>query len=110
MKDGFNLKRKELQVLWMIGTLERLCTLGYINYSPYRLTTNSVDVYTTLNPRELFSNDAETCELLSALLQEATPPEHQEQLTNTLRTLSVLVLDYKKDPYKIVKKGLENLV
>lgn len=101
---------EELQLLWLIGTLERLSTLGYINNVPYTVTPENVELFNSINPSAIFDSDEEIKSLLSVLIQVETPKELLPGIEDTIQGVLELVLQYKKDPYHLAKKGLEKLV
>jgi hypothetical protein len=101
------LNHKEMQFFWLVGVLERLSTLGYLQGVPYVIPPDSVDMFLSLNPNDLFASAEELQEALHFLIMGENEPE---EALETLQEIHHLVLEYKKDPFHLVKHGLENSI
>jgi hypothetical protein len=100
------LTQEEAKVLWIIGSLERLATLGVLHPDlPYQVTQDAVDDYVELddNRTTVFPNDAEIREVLSALMkvEHETAPTQKE-----IEDVAYVLLEYKNNRSEFVKHFL----
>lgn len=99
------LNRNGLRTLWIIGTLERLSTLGYLQEVPLCIPSSYIDLYLGLSPESLFEGEDDLRETLRVLILEQD--ERNAASEEEINTIADLVLRYKEDPIGLVKEGAE---
>ena len=103
-----NLTANDYKVMWVVGALERLATLGLIGAEiPLQLTPDSIDLYVEIDNyrQHLFQSDIEIVTIFSTIAREETetPDEDIEAVVN-------LLLEYKNNRTEIVKYALSHQV
>lgn len=99
--------RSEYQVIWLVGVLERLASLGLIAEPPSKLAPETLDLYLELDSDSmrynLFDSEKEILALFDCMVHSefpATPKDVMEGIGN-------MVLEYKNNRYNMVKYCLE---
>ena len=94
----------EYQVMWTLGALERLATLGFLQATPYNISQKGIDIFVQLDEHrdKLFADDFQMKELLKVILKTENGIDDPELLEN----MFVLMKDYKNDRERIVKYAL----
>lgn len=106
MKTELNLI--ERQVLWVVGSLERLATLGFFDPDvPLQINKDFIDVYLEIdeNRSELFDNLYDLAHCLFGCLevnQEGSFPEDQ------FESIFRILIEYKDRRDDVVKFALAN--
>jgi len=96
----------EMKVLWVVGALERLATLGALNSDiPLTLTQDAIDDYISIdNDRQyLFESDFEIAQIFRAIANESNEREVDE---DSMCDVIELLLHYKNDREALVKCAL----
>ena len=99
----------ECKIMWVVGALERLATLGLIGPDiPMKLTSDAVDDYLQIDEyRELlFSSDFEVANIFTAIANEECDPELQDP--DDLKPVIELLIDYKNNRTDVVKYALSH--
>jgi hypothetical protein len=99
---------EECKVLWVVGALERLATLGALNSDiPIRLTQDAIDDYIQIdNDRHyLFESDFEIAQIFRAIANDHNEDEVDEE---GVCDVIELLLHYKNDRVEIVKECLSH--
>ena len=99
----------ECKIMWVVGALERLATLGLIGPDiPMKLTSDAVDDYLQIDEyRELlFSSDFEVANIFTAIANEECDPELQDP--DDLKPVIELLIDYKNNRTEVVKYALSH--
>lgn len=97
----------ECKIMWVVGALERLATLGLIGPDvPLQLTGNAVEDYLEIdeNRELLFESDFEIASIMNALIADECDPELQN--AEDTKPLINLLLQYKDNRTEIVKYAL----
>ena len=100
---------EECKIMWVVGALERLATLGLIGSNiPLKLTSDAVDDYLQIDEyRELlFSSDFEVASIFTAIANEECDAELQDP--DDLKPVIELLIDYKNNRTDVVKYALTN--
>lgn len=98
----------ECKVMWVVGALQRLATLGMIGPDiPLKLTPEAVDDYLEIdNLRNLlFESDFEIATIFNALAKDECDPEPEP---DDVDAIVDLILEYKNNRTEIVKFALSN--
>lgn len=95
----------EAQIFWIIGALERLATLGFIQEPPYQVSQMGIDMFVQLDELrdKLFVDNEEMKNILSVMLKSENGVHNEDLLDG----MYVLLKDYKDDRSRIVKYALE---
>ena len=99
----------EYKVMWVVGALERLATLGLIGSNiPLKLTSDAVETYLLIdeNRELLFDSDFEIASIFTELATEECDEDTQKQ--EDIKPIIELLLDYKNNRTDIVKYALTN--
>lgn len=99
----------ECKVMWVVGALERLATLGMIGPDiPLKLSGSAVDDYLQIDEyrEHLFESDFEIASIFTALANSECDPELQDQ--EDIKPLIDLLLKYKNNRTEIVKYALSH--
>lgn len=102
-----NVSIDECKVMWVVGALERLATLGLIGPNiPMQLTSDAVDDYVMIdNNRDLlFESDFEIANIFTALANDECDPDIQDP--DDTKPIIDLLLEYKDNRTEIVKYAL----
>lgn len=97
----------ECKVMWVIGALERLATLGMIGPDiPLKLTSNAVEDYLQIDEyrEHLFESDFEIASIVSSLVNDECDSELQNP--EDTKPLIELLLEYKNNRTELVKCAL----
>jgi len=97
----------ECKVMWVVGALERLATLGLIGPDvPLKLSANAVEDYLEIDEHRelLFESDFEIASIMTALAKDECDPEVQDP--EDTKPLIDLLLEYKNNRTEIVKYAL----
>lgn len=100
---------EKCKIMWVVGALERLATLGLIGSNiPLKLTSDAVDDYLQIDEyRELlFSSDFEVASIFTAIANEECDSELQDP--DDLKPVIELLIDYKNNRTDVVKYALTN--
>ena len=99
------------KVMWVIGALQRLATLGVIGPDiPLKLTSGAVDDYLHIDEYRqlLFESDFEIASIFTAIVNSECDPEVHNPDDN--KPLIELLLEYKNNRTKIVKYALSQQI
>lgn len=99
----------ECKIMWVVGALERLATLGMIGPDvPMKLTSNAVETYLQIDEyrEHLFESDFEIASIFTELVNCECDPELQKP--EDVKPLIDLLLQYKNNRTEIVKFALSN--
>jgi len=97
----------ECKIMWVVGALERLATLGMIGPDiPLKLSSNAVEDYLEIDEHRelLFESDFEIATIFTALANDQCDPEVQDQ--EDYKPIIDLLLEYKDNRTEIVKYAL----
>ena len=103
-----NLAIDECKVMWVVGALERLATLGMLSPDiPIRLSADAVDNFIEIdNHRDiLFQNDFEIAQIFKEIANSENKFEVEEEESNQIIDL---ILEYKNNRTEIVKYALSH--
>ncbi len=98
----------ECKVMWVVGALERLATLGMIGPDiPLRLTPEAVDDYVEIDNHRnlLFESDFEIASIFTALAKDECD---EEPSPDDVDAIVDLILEYKNNRTEIVKFALSH--
>lgn len=96
----------ECKVLWVVGALERLATLGVLNSDvPLTLSQDAIDDYISIdNDRQyLFESDFEIAQIFRAVANSSNERDVDE---DDMCSVIELLLHYKNDREELVKYAL----
>lgn len=99
----------ECKIMWVVGALERLATLGLIGSDiPLRLTSSAVEDYIQIDEHRelLFESDFEIASIFTAIATDECDPELQDP--DDLKPVINLLLEYKNNRTEIVKYALSH--
>lgn len=99
----------ECKIMWVVGALERLATLGLIGPDiPLKLTSNAVEDYLYIDEHRklLFESDFEIASIFTELVNDECDPELQNP--EDTKPLIELLLEYKNNRTQIVKYALSH--
>jgi len=102
-----NLSIDECKVMWVVGALQRLATLGLIGPDiPLKLTPDAVDDYIQIDEHRelLFESDFEIASIFTALADDECDPELQDP--EDYKPIINLLVEYKDNRTEIVKYAL----
>lgn len=93
--------KKDCQVLWVYGALERLTTLGYLEYAPIQVSQAAIDLFLQVdNNRDiLFETDQHLISLIKLVCKDFN--------IDAQDTLIDMIFAYKNDRERLVKFALE---
>jgi hypothetical protein len=97
----------ECKIMWVVGALERLATLGLIGPDvPLKLTANAVEDYLQIDEHRelLFESDFEIASIFTALANDECDPDIQDP--DDIKPIIDLLLEYKDNRTEIVKYAL----
>lgn len=97
----------ECKVMWVVGALERLATLGLIGPDvPLQLTGSALDDYLQIDEyrQHLFDCDYEIASIFTALAND----ESKDTDPDEIKPLIDLLLEYKNNRTEIVKYALSH--
>ncbi len=103
-----NLSVDECKVVWVVGALQRLATLGMIGPDiPLQLTADAVDDYVQIDNHRniLFESDFEIAKIFKSLAECECDPEPEPE---DIDAIVDLILEYKNNRTKIVKYALSH--
>jgi hypothetical protein len=99
----------ECKVMWVVGALERLATLGLIGPDvPLQLSSNAVEDYIQIDEHRelLFESDFEIASIMTALINDQCDSDIQNP--EDTKPLIELLLKYKNNRTEIVKYALSH--
>lgn len=102
-----SISRKDLQTLWLIGTLERLSSLGFLQDVPYTLDPCTVDLYLSLNSHYLFDGDDYLKGKVEELILGVDPGD--SSVKDEIDGISDLVIEYRNNPSRVSQMGFESM-
>jgi len=94
----------ECKVMWVVGALERLATLGLIGADiPLKLTANAVEDYLEIDEHRelLFDSDFEIASIFNAIANDETDTDPDD-----IKPMIELLLEYKNNRTEVVKYAL----
>ena len=97
----------ECKVMWVVGALERLATLGLIGPDiPLQLTGSALDDYLQIDEHRelLFESDFEIASIFTAIAND----ESKNTDPDEIKPLIELLLEYKNNRTEIVKYALSH--
>lgn len=97
----------DLQVLWVIGALERLATLGMLNPDvPYHVSQEHVDTFIAVDDlrNELFPHE----EVIGTIFKAITNDLDETPDDDEIEAITVLILEYKNNRTEMVKYAMSN--
>jgi hypothetical protein len=97
----------ECKIMWVVGALERLATLGLLGPDvPLKLSAHAVEDYIQIDEHRelLFESDFEIASIMTALINDECDPEVQDPEDTNL--LIDLLLEYKNNRTEIVKYAI----
>ena len=97
----------ECKVMWVVGALERLATLGLIGADvPLKLSADAVEDYLEIDEHRefLFESDFEIASIFTALAKDECDPEVQDP--EDTKPIIDLLLEYKDNRTEIVRYAL----
>lgn len=97
----------ECKVLWVVGALQRLATLGLIGPDiPLKLTSDAVEDYLEIDEHRelLFESNFE----IASIFTELAENECDEQNPEDIKPIIELLLEYKDNRTEIVKYALSH--
>jgi hypothetical protein len=103
-----NLTVNDYKVMWVVGALERLATLGLIGADiPLQLASDAVDVYMEIDEyrEHLFQSDIEIATIFGAIAREETETPEED-----IKAVVNLLLEYKNNRTEIVKYALSHQI
>ncbi len=98
----------ECKVMWVVGALQRLATLGMIGPDiPLKLTPEAVDDYIEIDNHRnlLFESDFEIATIFNALAKDECD---EEPNPDDVEAIVDLILEYKNNRTEIVKFALSH--
>jgi len=98
----------QMKVMWVVGCLERLATLGMIGPDiPLKLTPEAVDDYLEIDNHRnlLFESDFEIVSIFNALAKDECDPEPEP---GDVEAIADLILQYKNNRTEIVRYALSH--
>jgi hypothetical protein len=99
----------ECKIMWVVGALERLATLGLIGPNvPLQLTGDAIEDYIQIDEyrEHLFESDFEIATIFTALANDECDPEFQNP--EDTNPIIKLLLEYKDNRTEIVKYALSH--
>jgi hypothetical protein len=93
----------ECKVMWVVGALERLATLGLIGSNiPLRLSPNAVEDYIQIDDHRehLFDSDFEIINIFTELA------DNEDQDPDQIKPVIELLMQYKNNRTEIVRYAL----
>ena len=97
----------ECKVMWVVGALERLATLGLIGPDiPLQLNPNAVEDYLQIDEHRehLFESDFEIASIFTELAED----ESEDTDPDVIKPIIDLLLEYKDNRTEIVRYALSN--
>lgn len=97
----------ECQIIWLIGAIERLATLGLVEETPIKLNNEkAIDLFLEIDKscHVLFKDDYELAQILNHVVKETCEEETDIDVVNALVEL---LLEYKNNRYKLAQRALE---
>ena len=100
----------ECKVMWVVGALERLATLGLLSPDiPTRLTADAIDIFIEIDRDVdlLFSSDYEIASIFREIASTFNEREVDE---NDMRSIVNLILEFKNNRTEMVKYALSHQI
>lgn len=95
----------DVKVLWVIGALERLATLGFLNQDvPMQLTSKAIDDFILIDEyrQDIFANEDEIAQIFKHMIgaDDVTCADDE------IQPIVDLILQYKNNRTEMVKYAL----
>lgn len=103
---SIKLSVEECKVMWVVGALERLATIGLIGPNiPLKLTSDAIEQYLEIDDYRdyLFNDDKEIELIFRGVVMDVCDPEVQ---SDEIQPIIELLLKFKNNRTEIVKYGL----
>lgn len=100
-----NLTITDMKVLWVVGALERLATLGLLNQDvPMQLTSKAIDDFIVIDDyrHKIFANEDEISQIFKCMIGV----EDVDCAENEIQPIIDLILQYKNNRTDLVKYAL----
>ena len=97
----------ECQLVWLVGAIERLATLGLVEETPIKLNNEkAIDLFLEIDKscHVLFKDDYELAQILNHVVKKTSKEEID---ANVVNALVELILEYKNNRYKLAQRALE---
>ena len=101
----------ECKVMWVVGALERLATLGLIGSDiPLKITSDSIEDYLEIDEHRelLFQSDFEIASIFNSLVNLECDSELQDP--EDIKPVLNLLLQYKDNRTELVKYALSHQI
>lgn len=97
---------KEKQILWIVGSIERLGWLGYFSEIGYKVNSDAIDLYYELDEIRdcLYENDLQVLEILSVLLEESN------MTYDDMKAVYDLIMNYKNHRNDVFCHAMRHLI
>ncbi len=98
----------EDKILWVVGALERLATLGLLDSNvPVRVSSKGIDRYLNLdeNRDNLFENEFEFVSILTSMIKSESDPVPSE---DEIVCIAKLLIQYRDNREETVKFALSH--
>lgn len=102
-----NMTIDEMKVLWVVGALERLGTLGMLNPDvPYKLTSDAIDSFVAIDDLrdKLFPYEEEIGFIFKSLSNNLDAPAQEDEVDDIIE----LILEYKNNRTEMFKYAMRN--
>ena len=95
------------QVLWVVGALERLATLGMLTTPPHVVSSGAIDLFIDLDDARyaLFPDNQVIGEIVGALVYDC----NRSVDVDLVDGITHLVVDYKDNRDRIMKYALDKV-
>lgn len=102
-----NITRENLQDFWMLGTLERLSSLGMVTPLPVGVTPEANDLYLYLDAQRLFQDPEDVTSSLNRVLNLVKLRNQHMPSEKDIQSVCFLVREYIENPVKLARFYLE---
>lgn len=95
----------EVKVLWVVGALERLATLGFLNQDvPMQLTSKAIDDFILIDEyrQDIFANEDEITQIFKSIVGD----DDVTCADDEIQPIVDLILQYKNNRTDLVKYAL----
>lgn len=94
-----------LQVFWVVGALERLSTLGFLQQPLLQVSAHAIDFFVELDEHRnnLFADDTSLTDLVTAIIKSESPKTPEEDI----KLITNLVCEYKNERTDMVKYAMK---
>lgn len=97
----------DLQIFWMLGTLERLASLGMITPLPLAPNPGGCELFYYLDAKKLFPGVEDVREVLHDLIETFSMFGWKAPSQKDLEGVEFLVTEYIENPLKLTRFYLE---